>query len=483
MKEYRGALFPLIGELRGDAGQLQRRFRRMSVVPAAALLLLLVMALTGCDDENFGVGYTPQGLAFTDTDDGLTLGGIVTITPGSSAQSIEAYRLYFGGSTPATAKLALIGSAAADTATPIVIIAAGTEIPSGATHFWVFPVVKGVEVEFAASLEISNHISAPVPMLFSLTPNQGTPGGAYVVTLMGAGFESDATVELSGSGSEIKVEAGDVTIVSAGSITARFTIEAESAPGEIGVTVTTAGGSSIAQAFTICDEGATDCGALDGGWAYGSLRADSGTCDAPVGPSPGGPLTGRVAYVLDISRSMATSFTIDGQPSSRSSVLRQIWFDEVDRLVNTPSFFNAIIFNETLELWRPNLQFASSTNVLNVKTWFDSPVSEGPPRRDLAPGGNTNGAYGALERAFNQTGVETIVFISDGFPSGPDNDPLNIIDTSITQWNPSGRVILHAIGVTLGGQEDKAQAASFMKALAEANGGCFVQYEADPVAP
>lgn len=475
MREDRGAYATLEGETRSRAKRLQ--LSRWTSVCAAGLLLALAAALTACKDVDIGAAYTPQGLAFTDTDSGPTLGGTVTITPPLIVRDIDAYRLYFGGETLANARLAEIGSAA-PAAAPAVIIDDHTEIPSGATHFWVFPVVNGAELEYAAALAISNYIHVPVPMLFSLAPDRGMQGSTFEVTLSGADFDSGATVTVSGSG----IEVDDVTVVSASEITARFAIATETALSELGVTVTTAGGSSIAQTFTVCDEGDEDCGVLDGGWAYENLRADSGECEAPVGPSPDGPLTGRVAYVLDISRSMATSFTVDGQPFSRNSLLRQVWFDEVTRLVGTPSFFNVILFNETHELWKSTLQFASAQNVKTAKDWYDSPVSE-QPRRDLAPGGNTNGVYGALEQAFKQSGVETIVFVSDGFPNGPGNDPLGIIDTSITEWNPTSRITLHTVGLMLGGNEDKTPAESFMKSLAEANGGCFVRYEADPVAP
>src|SRR4051812_44341395 len=86
------------------------------------------------------------------------------------------------------------------------------------------------------------------PTLTSVAPNQGTRGGTLVVTLTGTNFVVGATtVNISGSG----VTVNDVVVGSATSLTANFVLDAAAAEGARTVTVTTAGGTSGGQTFTI----------------------------------------------------------------------------------------------------------------------------------------------------------------------------------------------------------------------------------------
>ena len=90
--------------------------------------------------------------------------------------------------------------------------------------------------------------STPAPTLATVTPATGTAGTTANVTLAGTNFISGATtVSVSGTG----VTVGTVTVVSATSLTTSFIISASATAGARNVTVTTAGGTSAAQTFTI----------------------------------------------------------------------------------------------------------------------------------------------------------------------------------------------------------------------------------------
>ena len=85
------------------------------------------------------------------------------------------------------------------------------------------------------------------PVISAVTPASGRAGTAVAVTLTGANFTTGSTVMLSGSG----VGAGGVTFVSHTKITATFTIAPTAAIGTRSVTVTTVGGTSAPQSFTV----------------------------------------------------------------------------------------------------------------------------------------------------------------------------------------------------------------------------------------
>ena len=86
------------------------------------------------------------------------------------------------------------------------------------------------------------------PTLTSVAPNQGMRGTTVAVTLTGTNFVVGATtVAVSGAG----VTVTTVVVGSTTSLTANFVLDPAAAAGPRTVTVTTAGGTSGAQTFTI----------------------------------------------------------------------------------------------------------------------------------------------------------------------------------------------------------------------------------------
>ena len=91
------------------------------------------------------------------------------------------------------------------------------------------------------------------PTLTSVTPNQGILGTTVAVTLTGTNFVVGATtVNVSGGG----VTVDNIVVGSATSLTANFVSIAAAAAGARTVTVTTAGGTSGGQTFTVRSAGA-----------------------------------------------------------------------------------------------------------------------------------------------------------------------------------------------------------------------------------
>src|SRR6202035_110974 len=85
------------------------------------------------------------------------------------------------------------------------------------------------------------------PTLTSISPNSGEQGQDVAVTLTGTNFIAGATIGVSGAG----ITVSSTTVVSATQITATFTIAANAATGAQNITVTTSGGTSGAQPFTV----------------------------------------------------------------------------------------------------------------------------------------------------------------------------------------------------------------------------------------
>ncbi len=85
------------------------------------------------------------------------------------------------------------------------------------------------------------------PTLTSIGPNSGVQGQSVPVTLTGTNFVAGATIALSGAG----ITVSNTTVLSATQITATFAIAANASTGAQNVTVTTSGGTSGAQPFTV----------------------------------------------------------------------------------------------------------------------------------------------------------------------------------------------------------------------------------------
>ena len=109
----------------------------------------------------------------------------------------------------------------------------------------------------AAAIPVIYSIVAPTPAaaqsvlaptLTSVTPNQGTPGTTVAVTLIGTNFIVGATAVVAAGGG---VVVNNIVVGSTTSLTANFMIDPAAAAGARTVTVTTIGGTSNGQTFTV----------------------------------------------------------------------------------------------------------------------------------------------------------------------------------------------------------------------------------------
>ena len=163
----------------------------------------MAVTLTG---TNFVVGATTVAVS----------GGGVTVT-----------NVVVGSSTSLTANFVLDPAAATGARSVTVTTAGGT---SGAQTFTIDPPPP-----------------PGTPTLTSVSPNQGIRGTTVAVTLTGTNFVVGATTVNVGGG----MTATNVVVGSSTSLTANFVLDPAAVAGPRTVTVTTAGGTSAPQGFTI----------------------------------------------------------------------------------------------------------------------------------------------------------------------------------------------------------------------------------------
>lgn len=90
-------------------------------------------------------------------------------------------------------------------------------------------------------------VNPQAPTLVTVAPNTGAQGGAQTVTLTGTNFVAGASILVSGSG----VTVSNINVVNGTTITADFSVAAGATLGARTVSVTTSGGTTGTQTFTI----------------------------------------------------------------------------------------------------------------------------------------------------------------------------------------------------------------------------------------
>ena len=180
---------------------------------AEAPTLSSVTPNTGAQDST--VAVTLAGTHFAD-------GATVAV----SGAGVTVSNVTVASATSLTASLAVSASAAAGARNVTVTTEGGTS---------------------AAGTFMITALPPSAPSLATVSPDEGVRGTTVAVTLTGTTFIDGATVAVSGDG----VTVSDVSVASATKITADFVIGAAAAAGARNVTVTTEGGTSGAETFTI----------------------------------------------------------------------------------------------------------------------------------------------------------------------------------------------------------------------------------------
>ena len=155
-----------------------------------------------------------------------------------------------------------------------------------------------------------------------------------------------------------------------------------------------------------------------------------------------------VVFVFDTSGSMSW----DGRFAEYQQLLKQwLMYLPLER-------FNVIDFDSGVKPWRPGVLVTATAAEREAACQF----VEG-----FTAGGGTN-TLGALQAAFAMPGVDTIILMSDGRPSGPMADIHNWLKNA----NSSGRIIINT--VAMGTYFDEETFGPFMQKIASDHGGSFI---------
>ncbi len=176
----------------------------------------------------------------------------------------------------------------------------------------------------------------------------------------------------------------------------------------------------------------------------------------------------RIVFVLDVSNSMAWNKRL---VMAKAELLKVI-----DKLRKSTQF-NLLTFSNRVNAWQPSLKKALPGSRARAKRFA----------RVHKPGGGTN-TIEALHTALADPNVDTIFFLSDGYPSmGPVIDP-ELILLDIARRNRFRKIRIHCIALVVGdppvafaGMENAQSASAFMKRLAEQNDGMFKLINTPPV--
>ncbi|MHC5052487.1 MAG: HEAT repeat domain-containing protein, partial [Planctomycetota bacterium] len=201
----------------------------------------------------------------------------------------------------------------------------------------------------------------------------------------------------------------------------------------------------------------------------------------------------RICYVIDISGSMRkevedilkTQAPTTGKSSKEAPAAGgtriEVAKNELKRAINNLApnkRFNIIFFNNAVKTWRKEMTEATADAKKAMRKEVDA----------VQPGGATY-TLGALREAFTLAGaldpnyklresgarIDTIFLLSDGGPTElPKGDEVKLMDPevileTVRQWNRDAGIVIHCVAVDTG-----TGGTIFLKALAEQNGGRFV---------
>lgn len=168
----------------------------------------------------------------------------------------------------------------------------------------------------------------------------------------------------------------------------------------------------------------------------------------------------RVLFLVDVSGSMAFSLreeVVGEEAEVRFDVARRELKATIDQL-DPGAFFNIITFSTGAAAWVDGVVDASEEHKRAAFEYIDR----------LGALGGTN-VYAALDLAFRDPDVDTLVLLSDGEPEGGMVDDTYMLREIVAEWNENRGVAIHA--VSIGGS------LQLLSWLAEDHGGTYVEFD------
>jgi len=179
---------------------------------------------------------------------------------------------------------------------------------------------------------------------------------------------------------------------------------------------------------------------------------------------------GKVAFLLDYSGSMSTSFVLNtGQKSTRLNFVKSEFAKTVQSFDDQIEF-DVFAYAERVIAWKPQLQKATADLIPSAIAFT----------KQFPANGGTN-IYEALRVAWNTPRVDNIYLLTDGSPSVGAKTNTDAILADVKLWNSKTPIKVHTIAFLMGTEkwDNKPASRSFMKAIADATGGTYRAIESD----
>jgi len=180
--------------------------------------------------------------------------------------------------------------------------------------------------------------------------------------------------------------------------------------------------------------------------------------------------TGNVLFLIDVSGSMDTMFTLtDGKRMSRLDFIKS----EVSKTLGTldqDSKFNVLSYTWGINIWRGyGLQQVTEDNIKDALNWTS---------RLVAYGGTD--MYSPLQLAWTFSGVDAIYLLTDGAPNTGVIDTNKIV-ADIKTWYAKTPIKVNTIAFLMGtdSSDNKPASKKLMSAIAEATNGTYKVYDSD----
>jgi hypothetical protein len=226
-------------ESRGERAALTRRWLLSRGVAAAMLPAIYSIVAPSPVEAQSPPAFGPPTLASVSPDQGARGTGVTVALTGTSFVTGATTVSVAGGGVFAFNANVFVTSSTSLTA-HFVIDAAAAPGPRAVT----VTTVRGT-----SGAQTFTVVTPPPPTLTSVSPNSGVRGTTVTQTLTGTNFVEGAGLTVSvGS---LTVPSANVTVNSSTSLTVFFGLDVAASPGPRAVTVTTAGGTSGAQTFTV----------------------------------------------------------------------------------------------------------------------------------------------------------------------------------------------------------------------------------------
>ncbi|MFY0529163.1 DUF4476 domain-containing protein [Archangium gephyra] len=173
----------------------------------------------------------------------------------------------------------------------------------------------------------------------------------------------------------------------------------------------------------------------------------------------------RAIFVVDVSGSMEARFTTNrGESLTRLQFVQRELQSVLKEQLAADAKFNLVVFSTRVQTWKPRLVAATPRSVQEAVQYVGA----------LQQGGGTN-IHGALEKAFADSEVDAVYFLTDGMPTDGKKKAHAEILEDVAAWDAQREVVVNTVAFLMGSfkSDNKPRSRELMLQLAKATGGIY----------